>query len=73
LQGGRHGGSAYNDAEVPKFQNGCQIKAREIEDTGKHFIFNKKELLGLGVVDDNLMINPLKVLTKGEKIRNELK
>jgi hypothetical protein len=29
--------------------------------------------LGLGVVDDNLMINPLKVLTKGEKIRNELK
>jgi hypothetical protein len=24
-------------------------------------------------VDDNLMINPLKVLTKGEKIRNELK
>jgi len=24
-------------------------------------------------VDENLMINPLKVLTKGEKIRNELK
>ena len=60
-------------SEVTKFQNGCQIKAREIEDTGKHFIFNKKELLGLGIVDDNFMINPLKVLTKGEKIRNELK
>ena len=60
-------------SEVTKFQNGCQIKAREIEDTGKHFIFNKKELLGLGIVDENFMINPLKVLTKGEKIRNELK
>lgn len=60
-------------SEVTKFQNGCQIKAREIEDTGKHFIFNKKELLGLAIVDENFMINPLKVLTKGEKIRNELK
>ena len=60
-------------SEVTKFQNGCQIKAREIEDTGKHFIFNKKELLGLGIVDDNFIINPLKVLTKGEKIKNELK
>jgi len=29
--------------------------------------------LGLGIVDNNLMINPLKVLTKGEKNRNELK
>ena len=55
-------------SEVTKFQNGCQIKAREIEDTGKHFIFNKTELLGLGIVDENFMINPLKVLTKGEKL-----
>ena len=50
-------------SEVTKFQNGCQIKAREIEDTGKHFIFYKKELLGLGIVDENFMINPRKVLT----------
>ena len=40
---------------------------------GKHFIFYKKELLGLGLVDNKLQINPLKVLTKGEKKENELK
>ena len=60
-------------SEVKKFQNGCQLEAREIEKTGKHFIFNKQELLGLGLVDKNLCINPLKVLTKGEKKKNELK
>ena len=37
------------------------------------FIFYKKELLGLGLVDNELHINPLKVLTKGEKKENELK
>ena len=52
---------------------GAKLRQGEIEDTGKHFIFNKKKLLGLAIVDENLMINPLKVLTKGEKIRNELK
>ena len=56
-------------SEVKKFQNGCQLEAREIEKTGKHFIFYKKELLGLGLVDNTLQINPLKVLTKGEKKR----
>jgi tRNA pseudouridine55 synthase len=60
-------------SEVKKFQNGCQLEAREIEKTGKHFIFYKKELLGLGLVDNELQINPLKVLTKGEKKENELK
>lgn len=60
-------------SEVKKFQNGCQLEAREIEKTGKHFIFYKKELLGLGLVDNTLQINPLKVLTKGEKKENELK
>ena len=60
-------------SEVKKFQNGCQLEAREIEKTGKHFIFYKKELLGLGLVDNKLQINPLKVLTKGEKKENELK
>jgi len=60
-------------SEVKKFQNGCQLEAREIEKTGKHFIFYKKELLGLGLVDNELHINPLKVLTKGEKKENELK
>jgi tRNA U55 pseudouridine synthase TruB len=60
-------------SEVKKSQNGCQLEAREIEKTGKHFIFYKKELLGLGLVDNELQINPLKVLTKGEKKENELK
>ena len=60
-------------SEVKKFQNGCQLEAREIEKTGKHFIFYEKELLGLGLVDNKLQINPLKVLTKGEKKENELK
>jgi tRNA U55 pseudouridine synthase TruB len=60
-------------SEVNKFQNGCQLEAREIEKTGEHFIFYKKELLGLGLVDNELQINPLKVLTKGEKKENELK
>ena len=60
-------------SEVKKFQNGCQLEAREIEKTGKHFIFYEKELLGLGLVDNTLQINPLKVLTKGEKKENELK
>ena len=53
-------------SEVKNFQNGCQVMAREIKKTGKHFIFNNEDLLGMGEVDKNLNIQPIKVLVKGE-------
>lgn len=50
-----------DSSEVKKFQNGSTFRVNEKKENDKNLVFHNEEFIGIGDIDDNNMLKPIRV------------
>jgi len=46
---------------LKKFQNGSTFRVNEKKENNKNLVFHNEEFIGIGDIDDNNMLKPIRV------------